>query len=81
MAFAPNLGILPAPQRTLWPELRATPAGFTLYDGTALPLRLGHRTSIDFDFFSNDSFDPERLAASAPYLRDAEPIQVARQIP
>ena len=29
------------------PELDATPATFTLYGGTALALRLGHRTSVD----------------------------------
>ena len=58
MAFVPNLDILPAAQRTLWPELSATPDNFTLYGGTALALRLGHRASVDFDFFSNDSFDP-----------------------
>jgi hypothetical protein len=68
---------LPAPQRALWPELGATPDAFTLYGGTALVLRLGHRTSIDFDFFSNASFDPDQLAPRVPYLRDAERIQVA----
>jgi hypothetical protein len=77
MAFIPHLNTLLAPQRALWPELGATPGGFTLYGGTALVLRIGHRTSIDFDFFSNASFDPEQLAARVPYLRDAERIQVA----
>jgi hypothetical protein len=77
MAFIPHLNTLPAPQRALWPELGATPGVFTLYGGTALVLRIGHRTSIDFDFFSNASFDPDQLAANVPYLRDAERIQVA----
>lgn len=77
MAFIPNLGALPAPQRALWPELGATPDTFTLYGGTALALRLGHRTSVDFDFFSNASFDPDQLAPQAPYLRDAERVKVA----
>jgi hypothetical protein len=77
MAFVPHLNTLPAPQRALWPELGATPGGFTLYGGTALVLRIGHRTSVDFDFFSNASFDPDQLAAIVPYLRDAERIQVA----
>ena len=48
--FQPRLDILPASQRTLWPELDATPDHFTLYGGTALALRLGHRQSVDFDF-------------------------------
>ena len=77
MAFIPHLNTLPAPQRALWPELGATPGVFMLYGGTALVLRIGHRTSIDFDFFSNASFDPDQLAANVPYLRDAERVQVA----
>jgi len=77
MPFVPNLDILPAPQRALWPELAATPNSFTLYGGTALALRLGHRASVDFDFFSNGSFDPERLAEQIPYLLEAERIQLA----
>ncbi|MGA3073711.1 MAG: nucleotidyl transferase AbiEii/AbiGii toxin family protein [Bryobacteraceae bacterium] len=77
MPFLPNLDTLPAPQRALWPELAATPDSFTLYGGTALALRLGHRASVDFDFFSNGSFDPERLAEQIPYLLEAERIQLA----
>ncbi len=75
--FVPNLNILPASQRALWPDLGETPDEFTLYDGTALALRLGHRTSLDFDFFSNASFDPDQLARRIPYLRDAERVQLA----
>jgi hypothetical protein len=74
--FLPRLDILPPAQRRLWEELRATPDHFTLYGGTALALRLGHRTSVDFDFFSNQGFDPDRLAGEIPYLRDAERVQV-----
>jgi hypothetical protein len=69
--------MLPPPQLRLWPELGATPESFTLYGGTALTLRLGHRTSVDFDFFSNAPFDPERLASTLPYLKDAERVQMA----
>jgi hypothetical protein len=69
--------MLPPPQLRLWAELGATPGSFTLYGGTALTLRLGHRTSIDFDFFSNAPFDPERLARTLPYLKNAEWLQVA----
>src|SRR5271166_2451259 len=69
--------MLPPPQLRLWRELGATPESFTLYGGTALTLRLGHRASVDFDFFSNTPFDPERLASTLPYLRHAERIQIA----
>ncbi len=74
--FTPKSSILPPPQSKLWPELSATPGQFTLYDGTALALRLGHRASVDFDFFSNAPFDPDRLAQTVPYLHDAERVQV-----
>jgi hypothetical protein len=77
MVFKPNLTVLPSPQLHLWPELDATPAHFTLYGGTALALRLGHRSSLDFDFFSNQSFDPDELTQTIPYLRDTERVQVA----
>lgn len=77
MAFIPDLAMLPPPQRRLWPELAHTPETFTLYGGTALVLHLGHRTSVDFDFFSNVPCDPDELTQSLPYLKDAERIQVA----
>jgi hypothetical protein len=60
----------------LWPELTATPQDFTLYGGTALALRIGHRQSVDFDFSSNQPFDPDRLMHSLPYLEGAERVQV-----
>jgi hypothetical protein len=74
--FEPRLDILPPPQRALWPELATTPEHFTLYRGTALALRLGHRVSADFDFFSDQPFDPDRLAEAVAYLRRAEWVQV-----
>jgi hypothetical protein len=76
MTFKPNLTILPQQQFQLWPELDATPEHFTLYGGTALALHLGHRASVDFDFFSNQPFDPDELAAAVPYLKGAERVQV-----
>jgi len=75
--LTPNLAVLPEPQRRLWSELGATPGHFTLYGGTALALRLGHRSSLDFDFFSNRPFDPDRLARSVAYLEGAERVQLA----
>jgi hypothetical protein len=74
--FTPNLTTLPPPQRKLWPELATTPEMFTLYGGTALALRLGHRASVDFDFFSNASFDPDDLARKLSYLKGAERVQL-----
>jgi len=74
--LSPRLDILPQSQRVLWDELVSTPPSFALYGGTALALRLGHRISVDFDFFSNEPFDPDHLLRDVPYLRGAEPIQV-----
>jgi hypothetical protein len=73
----PNLSILPPAQRALWAELDVVPSQFTLYGGTALALRLGHRTSVDFDFFSKEPFDPDQLASTLPFLQTAERVQVA----
>ena len=35
--------------------------GFYLAGGTALALQIGHRTSVDFDFYTPRTFDPEVL--------------------
>ena len=67
-----HLKVLDAPQRRLWSELGQTPDQFTLYGGTALALRLGHRRSVDFDFFSTAKFDPIDLLDRVPYLHGAD---------
>jgi Nucleotidyl transferase AbiEii toxin, Type IV TA system len=66
--FTPLLNTFPPPQRALWPELKAIPDWFVLYGGTAIALRLGHRVSIDFDFFSSEHFRCERLLDRMPFL-------------
>src|SRR5215467_9970456 len=66
--FAPCLDTFPPAQRALWPELRAVPDWFVLYGGTAIALRLGHRVSVDFDFFSSEHFRCERLLDRMPFL-------------
>lgn len=37
-------------------------AGFALAGGTSLALRLGHRLSVDLDFFTSSEFEPATLA-------------------
>jgi len=37
--------------------------GFFLAGGTALSLQIGHRISVDLDFFSLDGFDANSLSA------------------
>ena len=54
----------------------ASQRGFYLAGGTALALRLGHRRSIDFDWFCNSPLDDVlRLART---LQDAAPLKVER---
>jgi len=70
----PILDILPQAQRELWPALVGIPDNFVLYGGTALALRLGHRSSVDFDFFSSQTLDTEALY-KIPFIADAEVLQ------
>jgi Nucleotidyl transferase AbiEii toxin, Type IV TA system len=70
-----KLDILPAAQRRLWDEGLHVPARFVLYGGTALGLRLGHRQSVDFDFFSADDFVPETLLRELPWGHRATLLQ------
>lgn len=75
--FEPKLEILPAAQRTLWSELGAIPAEFVLCGGTAIAVQLGHRQSVDFDFFSSRAFDPVQLYSSLPLLDGSTVLQQA----
>lgn len=65
-----RLDILPPAQRALWSRFGMVPRHFVLYGGTALALRLGHRQSLDFDFFSSQPFVPERLQSVLPFVAD-----------
>jgi hypothetical protein len=71
----PRLDTLPPAQQAVWKELSQIPQAFTLYRGTAIALYLGHRESVDFDFFAFQDFDPDRLMRHVPFLKDAEIIQ------
>jgi hypothetical protein len=75
--FSPKLAILPPAQRQLWPELASLPDHLVLYGDTAIALRLGHRTSVDFDFFTDvdlDGDEKDRLLKIA-WLKDADVLQ------
>ena len=76
--FAPRLDILPPAQRSLWPHLVQVPGHFVLYGGTAIALRLGHRQSVDFDFFSDVDLDGEQknnLLREITWLNGASVLQ------
>jgi len=74
--FPPHLTTLPDIQRALLPALAPLRRlGFVLYGGTAIALRLGHRVSVDFDFFSSRPLDKSLLFEAMPALVAAVPLQ------
>jgi hypothetical protein len=74
-AFTPRLDILAASQKRLWKELTGVPPEFVLYGGIAIAPHLGHRESVDFDFFGNSAFDPAKLVTEVPFMAKAEITQ------
>jgi len=76
--FVPHREILPPSQQAVWVSLAPLrKEGFVLYGGTAVALRLGHRQSIDFDFFSDKPLDKSSLYEILPILAGATVIQDA----
>jgi hypothetical protein len=55
-----------------------TVPSFYLAGGTALALHLGHRESVDFDFFRPESFDPRQLLEELPAPPRVVVLQEAR---
>lgn len=74
--FTPKMEILPPPQQRLWPELSpAVDLGFVLYGGTAIALQLGHRPSVDFDFFTEKPLNREELFTTFPFMQQSTVLQ------
>src|ERR1700760_3105931 len=73
--FTPHLEVLPPAQRQLWDELSTVPKEFVLYGGTALALHLGHRDSIDFDFFGCRALNTGDLEKRMAFLSKAKVVQ------
>jgi hypothetical protein len=67
--FQPKLDTLPRAQQRLWS------LGFTLYGGTAIAVQLGHRISVDFDFFHRANLNRGQIFELAPFLVGATVIQ------
>jgi hypothetical protein len=77
--FKPRTDILPLAQQQLWPSLKPTvDLGFVLYGGTAAALRLGHRLSVDFDFFCEKPLDRAVLYGALPFLSRSTVLQDER---
>ena len=75
-SFQPNLEILPKSQQQLWQQLKpVSELGFVLYGGTAIALQLGHRQSIDFDFFSEKKLDKDLLRTTFSFFKTATLLQ------
>ncbi len=53
--------ILDKNRKNILPDLKFLKEDFYLGGGTALALQIGHRESIDFDFFSNKKFNQNEL--------------------
>ena len=70
--------ILTAAQKRLWAKLAGVKwiDAFYLGGGTALALHLGHRESVDFDFFSADPFAPEALIPQLQELGSVSVVQI-----
>ena len=56
-------------------DLPGLPPHFVVYDGTAIALHLGHRESVDFDFFCLDPLDRPALRRVCPLLAAARTLQ------
>jgi hypothetical protein len=54
--------ILSRGRRDLLPKLKFLKnSGFYLAGGTALALQIGHRISVDFDFYNQNNFSPNKI--------------------
>jgi hypothetical protein len=75
-SFTPRTEILPVAQQRLWPELRpARDLEFVLYGGTAIALRLGHRQSVDFDFFTDRALNIGALTPAFSFIARSTVLQ------
>ncbi len=68
--------ILDKQRKEILPLFKAFKDRFYLAAGTGLALQLGHRDSIDFDFFTEKSFNPEELLREAKNIFGKHPIEV-----
>lgn len=63
-----HLDILDEKRKSILPILSSFKGDFYLAGGTALALQIGHRDSIDFDFFTENDFDNLKLKAEVEDL-------------
>lgn len=71
--------ILTKEQVELLPLIKEFSDGFVLVGGTAIALHLGHRHSIDFDLFSYDDFDNEKIKRKISRRAKIDKIHINEQ--
>lgn len=75
-SIVPKFAKLPPEQKRLWPALQpSVELGFVLYGGTAISLHLGHRRSVDFDFFHDRPLKKDLIRAAFPFMARATVLQ------
>lgn len=73
-----KLDVLPSAQQEIWTSLAPSPRlNFVLYGGTAIALHLGHRESLDFDFFRSEPLDKDQIRARFKFVQGAAVLQDA----
>ncbi len=72
---------LAKPTQKLFGKLTGCPwlSDFYLAGGTALALQLGHRTSVDLDFFTGKAFDEGKMIENLRTIGKLEILQKERQ--
>jgi hypothetical protein len=74
----PKLGVMPPAQREIWTDLAQAPQlNFVLYGGTAIAPHVGHRESLDFDFFRSEPLDKDQIRATFAFITGAAVVQDA----
>lgn len=78
-SLVPNFDKFAPAQIAFWPHLAPIARhGFVLYGGMGLSTRLGHRGSLDFNFFASHPINRAGLAEDLPFLATAETLQNER---
>lgn len=71
--------ILDSERKELLPKFARLKDKFYLAGGTALALQLGHRKSQDFDFFTGEKFNEQRLQLQLNDVLAGRPLKVLQQ--
>lgn len=73
--------ILDKDRTKILPILPQITTDFYLAGGTALALHIGHRDSIDFDFFTDKTFDPQSIFKTCQKALSENTLRITQQEP